>query len=159
MPHLPTSRIGIRESGTARPARGAARRTVGGGSGRRGIAAQSGSWGGVGLCNLASGPFFEVPALPQDELRRRADHGPCTFRGSVFPDGTVINRSQVGAGRFQEEQLRHNPKISRLCPASVKPCSFATWFAHDSMASAEISTAKPQERHTRWWWWVSEHMR
>lgn len=77
----------------------------------------------------------------------------------AVPIGAVIDRSRVRVGRFQEEQLRHNPKISRLCPASVKPCSCATWFAHDSTASAEISTAMPQERHTRWWWWVLEHMR
>ncbi|SCE75690.1 hypothetical protein GA0070562_2369 [Micromonospora tulbaghiae] len=53
--------------------------------------------------------------------------------------------------RAQAAQRSQVPKISRVCPTSVKPCCAATWSAHRSTAGPATSTARPQRRQTRWW--------
>ena len=56
---------------------------------------------------------------------------------------------QLGSEPDQDVQSAQVPKISTVCPTSVKPCSAATRSAQRSTAGPATSTVLPQLRHTR----------
>ena len=82
---------------------------------------------------------------------------------SVLADADCQNPVELQLNRVltsrRVQQLAQVPKISRSWLTSRKPCSAATALAQRSTAGPETSTARPQDRQTRWWWWPVEQRR
>lgn len=82
------------------------------------------------------------PGHQQGMRRRRGPHRKRPVRAP----------SSVRSAHFSAHSA-HVPKISTVCATFTKPCSEAIVSAHCSTIGPSTSTALPQTRQTRWWWW------
>ena len=127
------------------------------------MAARSGSgYHSTWSCRRAtSRPRKTSRCSPRSSGSRRADQDGLIKTADQQPAGPVPRPSARERVRPHDE-LRHPgqvPKISSVWLTSAKPCSAAIVRVQRSTAGPSTSTVRPQLRHTRWWWWESEHRR